>query len=83
MPEQQLTTDNFDQFIRMRNSKYSYSERERRMRDQVDEIISTNVKKRKKEEETKEETFIENKNEEKLKVSSGGESNQSEKWEEE
>lgn len=69
MPEQQLTTDNFDQFIRMRNSKYSYSERERRMRDQVDEIISTNVKKRKKEEETKEETFIENKNEEKLKVS--------------
>lgn len=69
MPEQQLTTDNFDQFIRMRNSKYSYSERERRMRDQVDEIISTNIKKRKKEEETKEETFIENKNEEKLKVS--------------
>lgn len=75
MPEQQLTTDNFDQFIRMRNSKYSYSERERRMRDQVDEIISTNIKKRKKEEETKEETFIENKNEEKLKVSLGGESN--------
>ena len=68
MPEQQLTTGSYDQFIRMRNSKYSYSERERRMRDHVDEIISTNVKKRKKEEEKKEETFIEEKNEEKLKV---------------